>query len=216
MTNHIHLIAIPGTTESMSLALGEAHSRYTLELNRQQHWGGHLWPLGETHLMAVLHYVEQNPVRARMVDKAWDWPWSSARVHTNLGARDELVGWDWMNWMKEARLGEWNDAEWKQGLAGVQPAEELERIRRATRLGEPLGDDAFVSRFGENGGAPITGMGAGEAEGGQSGSSCRAEVAFRGLDKCRLSPLGECREQVLLPARDIQLPTNLSIRRFAY
>jgi REP element-mobilizing transposase RayT len=40
MTNHIHLIAIPGAAESMSLALGEAHSRYTLELNRQHDWGG--------------------------------------------------------------------------------------------------------------------------------------------------------------------------------
>ncbi len=89
MTNHVHLIAIPGTTESMSLALGEAHSRYTLELNRQHNWGGgHLWqgrfyscPLAETHLIAALNYVEQNPVRARMVEKAWDWPWSSAATN---------------------------------------------------------------------------------------------------------------------------------------
>jgi len=92
-----------------------------------------LLPAG--HLMAALYYVEQNPVRARKVDKAWDWPWSSARVHTSLGARDELLDWACVNWMKEARLGEWNHAEWKLGLAGAQPVEELERIRLATRLG---------------------------------------------------------------------------------
>ncbi len=69
------------------------------------------------------------------------------RVHTNLGERDELLDWNWVNWMKEARLGEWNHGEWKQGLAGAQPVEELERIRRATRLGEPLGGEAFVGRL---------------------------------------------------------------------
>jgi hypothetical protein len=38
--NHVHLIAIPGAAESMPLALGGAHSRYMLELDRQHHWGG--------------------------------------------------------------------------------------------------------------------------------------------------------------------------------
>lgn len=29
------------------------------------------------HLTAVIRYVEQNPLRAKLVDRAEDWPWSS-------------------------------------------------------------------------------------------------------------------------------------------
>lgn len=154
MTNHVHLIAIPGTPESMSLALGEAHSRYTLEVNRRHDWGGHLWqgrfyscPLEEAHLMSALRYVDQNPVRARIVDEAGDWLWSSALAHTSDGVRDDLLNWAWTRWMKEARLGDWDHTDWKRRLAREQPAKDVERIRRATKLGEPLGSDAFVGKL---------------------------------------------------------------------
>ncbi len=36
MTNHVHLVAIPENMESLALALGQAHSQYALEHNRQR------------------------------------------------------------------------------------------------------------------------------------------------------------------------------------
>ncbi len=33
----------------------------------------------EDHLMRTIHYVEQNPVKAGLVDAADKWPWGSAR-----------------------------------------------------------------------------------------------------------------------------------------
>ena len=46
---------------------------------------GHVWqgrfkafPIQvDEHLLAVLRYVEQNPLRAEAVDRAEDWMWSS-------------------------------------------------------------------------------------------------------------------------------------------
>ena len=46
---------------------------------------GHLWqgrfkafPIqGDAHLLSVLRYVERNPLRAGLVARAEDWPWSS-------------------------------------------------------------------------------------------------------------------------------------------
>jgi hypothetical protein len=35
------------------------------------------------HLITAVRYVERNPVRARLVERATDWPWSSARAHAN-------------------------------------------------------------------------------------------------------------------------------------
>ena len=123
----------------MSLALGEAHSRYTLELNRQHDWGGIFGKDDSTPARwtfdgrTVLCGTESGSCAQgrQSVGLAV----VHARVHTSLGARDELLDWACVNWMKEARLGEWNHAEWKLGLAGAQPVEELERIRLATRLG---------------------------------------------------------------------------------
>jgi len=61
MTNHVHLIVIPGTPESLALTLRQTHSNYSIELNRDQGWVGHLWqnrffscPLDPPHLLAAL------------------------------------------------------------------------------------------------------------------------------------------------------------------
>jgi REP-associated tyrosine transposase len=43
--------------------------------------------LDEAHLIAAARYVALNPVRARLVARAQDWEWSSARAH--LSGRDD-------------------------------------------------------------------------------------------------------------------------------
>src|ERR1700733_11184381 len=35
MTNHVHFIAIPGTKDSLARVLGQAHSQYSIEQNRE-------------------------------------------------------------------------------------------------------------------------------------------------------------------------------------
>ena len=46
--------------------------------------------MDEAHLAAAARYVALNPVRARLVERAEDWPWSSTRAHL-AGEDDELV-----------------------------------------------------------------------------------------------------------------------------
>jgi putative transposase len=154
MSNHVHLIVIPGTPESLALTLGQAHSQYSLEQNRDRQRVGHLWhnryfscTLDPAHLLAALRYVDLNPVRAGMTTEARDWRWSSARVHTSPMPQDELLDWPWIEWMEGARLGRWSYSDWRASLlVGDQP-DELERMRRATRLGEPLGSEEFVQEL---------------------------------------------------------------------
>jgi len=154
MTNHIHVIVIPTSAESLALALGQLHSQYALEQNRRQHRVGHLWQnrffscaLEPAQLLAALHYVEMNPVRAGITRTAWDWMWSSAGVHTSAAVQHELLDWPWIDWMEEMRLGVWSHADWKDALGWTVAEELVEQIRRATRLGEPLGSGEFVSRL---------------------------------------------------------------------
>ena len=42
--------------------------------------------MDEDHLLAALRYVALNPLKAGLVTRAEDWPWSSARAY--LAARD--------------------------------------------------------------------------------------------------------------------------------
>jgi len=58
MPDLVHLIAVPETKESLTLAIGEAHRRYSRMINFREGWKGHLWQgrfasyvLDEIHLL---------------------------------------------------------------------------------------------------------------------------------------------------------------------
>lgn len=89
MDNHIHFVVVPPTREALQKGLGQIHFHYTLMINRRENWKGHFWqgrfqsfPLDEPYLYAAVKYVERNPVRAGMVNRAEEYHWSSARFHT--------------------------------------------------------------------------------------------------------------------------------------
>ena len=144
MPNHVHLIAVPRTADALAAAIGEAHRRYPAHVNRREAWRGHLWQarfasfvMDESHLLMAARYIELNPVRAGMVERPGDWPWSSARAH--LAGRDDglasvapLLGLaqDWTGFL-DAGLG----------------AADLDAVRRHGRTGRPLGDERFVERL---------------------------------------------------------------------
>ena len=141
MTNHVHFIAIPKEETSFARGFGEAHRRYTRMKNFQEGVRGYLFQgrfsscvLDERHLMASVHYVEMNPVRALIVKAAWDYPWSSAAYHIGKIEKDILV---------EDRTLTGLIDDWQSFLADDKdpPAEE---IRLATRTGRPAGDSSFI------------------------------------------------------------------------
>ncbi|MFQ6018061.1 MAG: transposase [Kiloniellaceae bacterium] len=142
MPNHVHLIATPQTAEGLRRGLGEAHRRYTRRINRREGWTGHLWqgrfasfPMDESHLLAAARYVELNPVRARLANKAEDYPWSSARAH--LAGRDDGL-------VRVRPLLELVD-DWAEFLAVDLAEPAAESLRRHERTGRPLGSDRFLA-----------------------------------------------------------------------
>jgi len=98
MTNHVHLLATPSTTEGMSRliqALGRYYVRY---INQTYHRTGGLWEGryksslvdSENYLLTVSRYIELNPVRAGMVEHPSEYPWSSYH-HNALGRTIKLI-----------------------------------------------------------------------------------------------------------------------------
>jgi putative transposase len=149
MTNHVHLVAIPAEENSLARTLGPTHSEYALYRNRACEQSGHVWqnrffscPLGESHLITALRYIELNPVRAGLAELAWEWPWSSARAHAFPGSIDPVLD----PASPECR-GPWNHTEWREILAAGVSDTDSYAIRRATLTGEPLGSAEFVARL---------------------------------------------------------------------
>ena len=138
---HAHLIVVPESGDALRKGIGEAHRRYTRRVNFREGWRGHLWqgrfssfPLDENYLLAAGRYVERNPVRAGIVEKAWEYPWSSALAH--LEGRDDVL-------VRVSPLLQMV-GDWKGFLLAGDPEEEIKEIRRHERTGRPLGEDSFV------------------------------------------------------------------------
>ena len=97
MPNHVHIIAVPSDEDGLRRTFRYVHRHYTGYINARMRVTGHLWQgrfssvaMDEQHLVCALRYVALNPVRARLVKRAEDWPWSSARAHLE-GKSDAFV-----------------------------------------------------------------------------------------------------------------------------
>ena len=158
MTNHVHLLAVPETTDGLARAIGEAHRRYTLHINRCAGASGYLFqgrfascPLGLSHGGAAARYVMFNPVRARLVERAVDYRWSSAAFHAGNIADDPLVE-------RNDLLGLLPDTRsWRQLMENeAEAATGNELLRQITRTGRPCGEPEFVSHAERVAGRDLT------------------------------------------------------------
>ena len=144
MPNHVHLILVPQDADGLRAALGEAHRRYSRQVNFREGWRGYLWqgrfasfPMDEPYLLACARYVELNPVRARLARRARDWKWSSARAHL-AGRDDGLVA---VRPLLDLA------PDWA-GLLGQELGEdEGKAIRAGERTGRPLGSATFIGQL---------------------------------------------------------------------
>ena len=97
MPNHVHIIAVPSDEDGLRRTFRYVHRHYTGYINARMRVTGHLWQgrfssvaMDEAHLVSALRYVALNPARARLTEKAEDWPWSSTRAHLE-GRSDAFV-----------------------------------------------------------------------------------------------------------------------------
>jgi putative transposase len=141
MPNHVHLILAPQDEVGLGLAVGEAHRRYTNFINARGRWTGHLFQsrfasvvMDEAHLIAAARYVPMNPVRAKLVSRPEDWPWSSARAH--LAGKDDGLA------LARPLLDRIGD--FAAFLAEPEAQSATSALRAAETTGRPLGNEAFI------------------------------------------------------------------------
>ncbi len=182
MTNHYHLV-VETPEKNLSLGMRQLNGVYTQYINRSQRRVGHVFQgrykailvEKDSYLLELARYVVLNPVRARMVAEAGDWPWSSYLAMIGAAPVPDWLQTDWLlrqfaDLRAEARQGYedfiragvgrpslWEKLRGQVFLGGeefiqrmqtqVPPTQQLGEVPRAQRrpLAKPL--TQYVSKF---------------------------------------------------------------------
>jgi len=88
MSNHVHMLVVPDSEVSLPKTMQKLSLTYAQFINDKYARSGRLWESRyysalidkENYLLTVVRYIEQNPVRAKIVGKAVDYEWSSAQA----------------------------------------------------------------------------------------------------------------------------------------
>ena len=159
MNNHVHFILVPKDELGLPRFFNALQMRYSQYKNGKTRQKGHLWQgryyssIVEEHeyLLRVVRYVEQNPMRARMVDKAWDYIWSSARTHVGID-KDPIIRTVGYKKILD-QLG--GGVTWRDYLSGTESSVD-EEIRRSTHKGYVIGSEDFVKKMETETGEKLT------------------------------------------------------------
>jgi REP-associated tyrosine transposase len=149
MPNHWHMVLWPTRNGELGNFVQRLTTTHVLRwhLHRHSVGSGHLYqgtyksfPIqDDEHFLTVCRYVEQNPLRAGLVQRAEDWRWSSLRASitgTSKQGDPVLAGWpvpkpaDWVSFVNQALT-----------------IKELEELRLSAQRGRPFGNEGWKTRM---------------------------------------------------------------------
>jgi putative transposase len=142
MPNHFHLVLLPRGDGELGRWMQWLLTSHVRRHHRRHGTSGHVWqgrfkafPIQrDEHLLTVLRYVERNPVRAGLVERAERWRWSSAwrgRPASVVSPSPSPVDKP-LNWLQRVNRPE-TDAE-------------LATVRTSVNRGAPLGGETWIRR----------------------------------------------------------------------
>ena len=145
MPNHFHLVLWPARDGQLSQFMK------WLTLTHSQRWHAYRRCAGsgalyqgrfrsfpvrsDEHFLSVCRYVERNPLRAKLVERAQDWKWSSLGRRGTAEARQLLDEWP----VPYPR-------DWAAKVNEAQSAQELEALRLSVKRGGPYGPASWARR----------------------------------------------------------------------
>ena len=157
MGNHYHLV-LHTRQANLSLLMRQLNGVYTQAFNRNHDKVGHVFQGRfkailvdrDNYLLALCRYVDLNPVRARMVAKPADWPWSSYRVHAGSADAPEWLDTAGLHGYLLGRSAN-NAADHREAAKRyavlVASAPDLQIWTEGLRQQIYLGDDQFVEHM---------------------------------------------------------------------
>jgi putative transposase len=147
MPNHFHLVVWPYQDGELSGFLHWLTLTHTMRWHAHYHSSGtgplyqgrfKSFPVEEDeHLVTVCRYVERNPLRAQLVTRAEQWPWSSLARRVYGGGVDILDAWP-----LPMSVG------WLDRVNAVETAAELAALRRGAPFGSVPWQQETAQRLG--------------------------------------------------------------------
>jgi putative transposase len=153
MPNHVHLLMTPPDEVAIGRTMQAISRRYVRWFNDRHARTGALFEgryrstvvEADRYLLACMRYIELNPVRAEIVQRPEQYPWSSYRHHAGLFAEPAIVDhplyWSLGNTPFERQ------ASYMRLFEQDATAAELDHIRAATHGGWALGDRGFAAEI---------------------------------------------------------------------
>jgi putative transposase len=141
MPNHFHLILWPWGDGDLSRWMQWLLTSHVRRYHRHYKGSGHVWqgrfkafPIEQDdHYLTVLRYVERNPLRANLVERAQDWRWSSVSRYREASA-------DGLLHAGPVPKG----SQWIRRVNAPETEAELKRLRRSVNRGTPFGSDEWA------------------------------------------------------------------------
>lgn len=150
MANHVHLLLAPDeSVTGLSQLMKTLSARMTRYRNRLEHRSGTLWESrfksslvqSDAYLLACSRYIELNPVRARLVRRAAEYPWSSYTQHVEGSCM-------WIDsdpcYKALAESEDERHDRYRAFLGQLGSDEENQLIRVALQRGQLTGNSRFV------------------------------------------------------------------------
>jgi putative transposase len=146
MPNHWHFVVRPDEDDQVSEFFRRLTVTHTMRWHAHYETGGtgHLYqgrfksfPVqDDEHLLRVLRYVERNPLRANLVERAEDWHWGSAWARRQRGS----AACSWLDLPGDPPM----PRQWRAWVNKPQTEAEVNAIRHCIRRGTPYGSDHWV------------------------------------------------------------------------
>ncbi len=149
MPNHYHLALRSKKPGSMSRFMQWLHTSYVRYHHQKYQSSGHLWQgryknflvQSEGYLWVLIKYIEANPLRAGLVDRAQAWPYSSL-VHRIRPAGEPML----------ARLPIALPVHWVDEVNTPMKSSQLDSLRQSVNRQAPFGQaDWCVQQAAQNG-----------------------------------------------------------------
>jgi putative transposase len=153
MTNHVHLLITPEHRDSLSRLFQYVGRYYVTYVNNTYGRTGTLWEgrykasivEEDRYLLSCYRYIELNPVRAGMVKRPEDYPWSSYGY--NALAIDDRILSPHKLYLQLGEADELRQCAYQALFQNTFDAEMLDEMRACLQSGTPLGSGRFKAQI---------------------------------------------------------------------
>ncbi len=150
MGNHVHLLITPAEKGAVAALMQDLGRSYVRVINAIHERTGTLWEGrfkssvvdSESYFLACQRYIELNPVRAGMVVRAADYPWSSHAHYASSEAKSFLVAHECF--VRLGATGDERKAAYRRLFVEAMSPAELRAIRAAANSSTALGTARFI------------------------------------------------------------------------